>query len=65
MDELIKALDKVGYSRIPSMTLTTIICNVMQDAQYSPDVYATYNILGKYEKQYGHLTVEDLRKLTK
>jgi hypothetical protein len=65
MDELIKALDANCYARKPSMTLSSIICNTMQDAQYSPSSYSNYNILGKYEKEYGHLTVEALRKLTK
>jgi hypothetical protein len=65
MDELIKALDANGYSNDPSMTLSSIIWNTMQDAQYSPVAYANYNILGKYESQYGHLTVEALRKLKK
>ena len=65
MNELIKALDSNGYASNPSMTLSSVICNTMQDAQYSPASYANYNILGKYESQYGHLTVEALRKLTK
>jgi uncharacterized protein YozE (UPF0346 family) len=65
MDELIKALDENGHSRNPSMTLSSIIANTRQDAQYSPKSYANYNILCKYEEQYGHLTVEVLRKLTK
>jgi hypothetical protein len=65
MDELIKALDANGYASNPSRTLSYIIANTMQDAQYSPNSYANYNILCKYEEQYGHLTVEVLRKLTK
>ena len=65
MDELIKALDANGYSRNPSMTLSNIIANTMQDAQYSPGASANALTLRKYEEQYGHLTVEVLRKLTK
>lgn len=65
MDELIKALDANGYSRNPTLTLSTIIANTMQDAQYSPGASANYHILSKYEEQYGNLTVEVLRKLTK
>jgi len=65
MDELIKALDENGYSNNPSMTLTAIIANTMQDAQYSPGASANYRILCKYEEQYGNLTVGVLRKLTK
>jgi len=65
MDELIKALDENGYSRNPSMTLSSIIANTMQDAQYSHGASANYRILCKYEEQYGKLTVEVLRKLTK
>ena len=65
MDELIKALDENDYSRNPSMTLSDIIANTMQDAQYSPGASANYRILCKYEEQYGKLTVEVLRKLTK
>ena len=65
MDELIKALDENGYSRNPSMTLSSIIANSMQDAQYSPSSHANAKILLKYEAQHGHLTVEVLRKLTK
>jgi hypothetical protein len=65
MDELIKALDANGYSRNPSMTLSEIITNTMQDRQYSASASTNYNILSKYEEQYGNLTVEVLRKLTK
>jgi len=65
MDELIKALDANGYSRNPSMTLSAIIANTMQDAQYSPGASVNALILRKYEEKYGHLTVEVLRKLTK
>jgi hypothetical protein len=65
MDELIKALDENGHARNPSRTLSSIIANTMQDRQYSPGASANYRILSKYEEQYGHLTVEVLRKLTK
>ena len=65
MDELIKALDENGYASDPSMTLKAIIANTMQDSQYSPGAYANYRILSKYQEQYGHLTVEVLRKLTR
>ena len=65
MDELIKALNENGYSRNTSMTLSEIITNTMQDRQYSASASANYNILSKYEEQYGNLTVEVLRKLTK
>ena len=65
MDELIKALDANGYSSNPSMTLSAIIANTMQDAQYSPGAYGNVQTLCWYEKKYGHLTVEVLRKLTR
>lgn len=65
MDELIKALDENGYSRIPSMTLSTIIANTMQDGQHSAGASTNALTLRKYEEQYGHLTVEVLRKLTR
>jgi hypothetical protein len=65
MDELIKALDANGYSRIPSMTLSVIIANTMQDAQYSPGASTNALTLRKYEKQYGHLTVEAIRNEAK
>jgi hypothetical protein len=65
MDELIKALDANGYSRNSAMTLSAIIANTMQDAQYSPGASANALTLRKYEEKYGHLTVEVLRKLTK
>jgi len=65
MDELIKALNENGYSSNPSMTLSDIIVITMQDAQYSPGASANYRILCKYQEQYGNLTVEILRKLTK
>jgi hypothetical protein len=65
MDELIKALDANDYASNPSRTLSYIIANTMQDRQYSPGASANYRILCKYEEQYGHLTVEVLRKLTK
>jgi hypothetical protein len=65
MDELIKALDANGFACNPSTTLSNVIANTMQDAQYSPSAYANYRILSKYDEQYGHLTVEVLRKLTK
>jgi hypothetical protein len=65
MDELIKALDENGHSRNPSSTLSYIIANTRQDAQYSPGSSVNALILLKYEERYGHLTVEALRKLTK
>jgi hypothetical protein len=65
MDELIKAIDANGYASNPSRTLSYIIANTRQDAQYSPNSHANAKILLKYEAQYGHLTVEALRKLTK
>lgn len=65
MDELIKALDANEYSRNSAMTLSAIIANTMQDAQYSPGASANALTLRKYEEKYGHLTVEVLRKLTK
>lgn len=65
MDELIKALDANGYSRNSAMTLSSIIANTMQDRQYSSGASENYHILRKYEEQYGHLTVEVLRKLTR
>jgi hypothetical protein len=65
MDELIKALDANGYSRNSAMTLSAIIANTMQDTQYSPGASANALTLRKYEEQYGHLTIEVLRKLTK
>lgn len=65
MDELIKALNENGYSHNTSATLSSIIANTRQDAQYSPRAYESYLILCKYEEQYGHLTVEVLRKLTR
>ena len=61
MDELIKALDANGYASNPSMTLSAIIANTTQDAQYSPGASANALTLRKY----GHLTVEVLRKLTR
>ena len=64
MDELIKTLDQIGYSCDPTMTLSEIIANAMQDAQYSPNSHEIVLTLRKYS-QYGHLTVEALRKLTK
>ena len=65
MDELIKALDANEYSRNSAMTLSAIIANTMQDAQYSPGASANALTLRKYEEKYGNLTVEVLRKLTK
>jgi hypothetical protein len=65
MDELIKALDANEYSRNSAMTLSAIIANTMQDAQYSLSASANALTLRKYEEKYGHLTVEVLRKLTR
>ena len=65
MDELIKTIDANGYSSNPSITLSTIIANTMQDAQYSPGASANALTLRKYEEKYGHLTIEVLRKLTR
>jgi hypothetical protein len=62
MDDLIKALDANGYSSNPSMTLSSIIANTMQDARLAA---ANALTLRKYEEQYGRLTVEVLRKLTR
>ena len=62
MDELIKSLDANGYSSNPSMTLSAIIAETMQDARLAA---ANALTLHKYEEQYGNLTVEVLRKLTR
>jgi hypothetical protein len=62
MDQLIKALDENGYSDNPSMTLNDIIANTIQD---SPAASANALTLRKYQEQYGNLTVEVLRKLTR
>lgn len=61
MDELIKALDANGYSRNSAMTLSSIIANTMQDAQYSPGASANALTLRKYEEQYGNLTVTEIK----
>ena len=65
MDELIEALDANEYSRNSAMTLSAIIANTMQDAQYSLSASTNALTLRKYEEQYGHFTVEALRKLTR
>jgi hypothetical protein len=63
MKELISALsftDRIGT------TLTGLIADAMQDAQYSPhhsSIREKIAILNKYEKQYGHLTVGQIRAL--
>ena len=63
MDELIKALNENGHSHNPSMTLSSIIANTMQDAQCSSSSHANAKILLKYEAQHGplHRLKSDLR----
>lgn len=57
MDELVEALRNNGYSRNANMTLSSVIANTMQDAQYSPGARQNLQILIKYEKEYGHQTM--------
>jgi hypothetical protein len=60
MDELIQALRNNGYSRNRDMTLSSVISNTMQDAQYSSGARENYTILMKYEKEYGNRTMGSL-----
>lgn len=57
MDELVEALRNNGYSRNANMTLSSVIANTMQDAQYSPGGSQNLQVLLKYEKEYGHQTM--------
>jgi len=60
MDELVKTLQGIGYTSNPSMTLTDIIANCMQDEQYSLGAREKVHILSKYGKQYGNWTVAEI-----
>lgn len=62
MKELISAL---SFTDRVDTTLTGLIADVMQDAQYSPHpgLREKIAVLNKYEKQFGHLTVREIRAL--
>jgi hypothetical protein len=60
MDELVAALRANGYSRNQNMTLSSVVANTMQDGQYSSGAFQNAEILRKYEREYGHLTMKDL-----
>jgi hypothetical protein len=46
-----------------SLFLNHLISAAMQHGQYSPGARNAANIMLKYEKEYGHLTVGQIRKL--
>jgi hypothetical protein len=62
MKELIDAL---SFTDRVDTTLTGLIADVMQDSQYSPHpgLREKLTVLNKYEKQYGHLSVGQIRAL--
>jgi hypothetical protein len=63
MKELIAAL---SFTDSVDTTLTGLIADAMQDAQYSPhasSIREKIAVLNKYEKQFGHLTVGQIRAL--
>jgi hypothetical protein len=64
---LIKQLiDALSFTDRIGTTLTGLIADAMQDAQYSPhhsSIREKIAVLNKYEKQYGHMTVREIRSL--
>jgi len=62
MKELVEVLATNGYAR-DSVKLSYIVCNTMQDAQYSPGGRKHVDVLIKYEAQYGDRTVAEIRAL--
>jgi hypothetical protein len=63
MKELISAL---SFTDRVDTTLTGLIADAMQDSQYSPhhsSIREKLAVLNKYEKQFGQLTVGQIRAL--
>jgi hypothetical protein len=62
MKELIDAL---SFTERTDTTLMNLIVDAMQDAQYSPHpgLREKIAVLNKYQAEYGHLTVGEIRAL--
>jgi len=58
-----KELVDILVNKDESLILNHLVSHAMQDGQYSPDARVAANIMLKYEKEYGHLTVGQIRKL--
>ena len=64
MDDLIGALAQNGFAT-DSVLIGDVIANTLQDGQYSPAARANVQVLLKYDTQYGHLTVGQIRQKQK
>lgn len=58
-----KELVDILANKDESLILNHLVSLAMQDGNYSPHARAAANIMLKYEKEYGHLTVGQIRKL--
>lgn len=60
--ELLEALATNGFA-YDSATLNYVIAHTMQDGQYSAAARRVAEVLAKYEVEYGHLTVKQLKSM--
>jgi hypothetical protein len=64
MDDLVSALAQNGFAT-DSALLCDVIANTLQDNQYSSAGRENVRVLLKYESQYGHLTVGEIKQKRK
>jgi hypothetical protein len=64
MDDLIAALAQNGFAT-NSARLDDVIANTLQDNQYSSAGRENVRVLLKYDAQYGHLTVGEIKQKRK
>lgn len=60
MKELLKALEHNGFAK-DTATLESVYVNTLQDGQYNPDARSAATFLSQYVKDYGSLTIGDLK----
>ena len=60
MKELLKALEHNGFAK-DTATLESVYVNTLQDGQYNPDARSAATFLSRYVKDYGSLTIGDLK----
>jgi len=60
MEALLKALKHNGFAQ-DTATLNHVWANTAQDGQYSPEARHAAMFLEQYTKEYGHLTIAELK----
>lgn len=60
MEDLLEALNTNGFARVDA-TLSHVISNTAQDAQYSPGAHANLVVLLKYELEMGDWRVGEIK----